>query len=746
MEVADPPFCCQGCALAYRIIQEAGLGRYYTQRTDYPPRPAAPSGAWDGVPTRVRDDGGREARLAIDGLRCASCVWLVEHAVAALPGVESTHVSYGSGRATVQWDPEAVALQDIAERISRLGYRPRVLGEERKPDRSLLMRLGLAVFGALNIMMIHAAIYAGWAGMDARFTALFQWAALVLATPVALWSGAPFLRGAWEGVRQGRLHMDLPIAISVGGLYLHGVLATAMDQETYLDSMAMLVALLLAGRVLEGRGRRRAAEAAVTLGASVPPRARRRRGGRVEDVPVDALERGDHIEVAAGEEIPADGEVVSGTAVADLSMMTGETDGAPLRKGTVVVGGAVLMEGAVTVRVSATGAESLVARMAKDIREAVDQPVESDGLERVAPWFTALTLLAGAGTFAAWARVGGWAAALPVTVSVLVVACPCALALARPLALSAGLGVLARRGLLLRSGDSLMGLASVDVAVLDKTGTVTVGERRVVSGKDDVVRVAAGLARWSAHPASRAVVREAERRGIPLPGSSQVQEHVGMGLEGEVDGERWRLTGGGRGGMEVARVGSDEPAGRIELDDCVRATSRRAVEDLSGLGLEVMLVSGDAERPVEAVAGALGIDKRAWGATPEEKVARVRSLRERGRGVLFVGDGLNDGPALATADVGLSMRRGAASSLLVADGVLVHDSTEALVAAVRTGRAAKRLVATIQRRSIAYNVIAVTAAMAGWVNPLIAAILMPLSSFMVVVGASRVGSAAKEAP
>ena len=199
MEAADPPFCCSGCQLAHRIIHEAGLERYYEQRTVYPPRPAANGGAWAGVPTRDLEDGCREARLAVDGLRCASCVWLAERAVAAMPGVASAHVSYGSGRATVRWDPAALGLSDIAERISQLGYRPRVLGEEQTPDRSLLMRLGLAVFGALNIMMIHAAIYAGWAGMDPRFTALFQWSALVLASPVACGAG-PRSFGAPGGV------------------------------------------------------------------------------------------------------------------------------------------------------------------------------------------------------------------------------------------------------------------------------------------------------------------------------------------------------------------------------------------------------------------------------------------------------------------------------------------------------------------------------------------------------------------
>ena len=745
MEQPDPPFCCHGCELAYRIITEAGLERYYEQRTEYPPRPAPSEGMWSGVPTRMLEDGSREARLAVDGLRCASCVWVAEHAVAALPGVSSAHVSYGSGRATVRWDPAVVALSDIAERVSSLGYRPRVLGEEREPDRGLLVRLGLAVFGALNIMLIHAAIYAGWAGMDERFAALFRWAALILATPVALWSGSPFIRGAWEGLRRGRLHMDLPIAMSVVGLYAHGVVATYTGQETYLDSMAMLVALLLAGRVLEGRSRRRAAEAAVTLGASVPPRARRLRGESMEDVPVDSLASGDRIQISAGEEVPADGEVIAGEALADLSMMTGETEAVSLSDGSAVVGGAVLLEGAVTVRVTATGADTVVARMAAGIREAVDRPIETDGLDRIAPWFTALTLVVGAGTFGVWAAIGGWTTALPVTVSVLVVACPCALALARPLTLAAGLGVLARRGLLLRSGDALMSLASVDRAVLDKTGTLTLGERQVVSGDDEVVRLAAGLARWSAHPASRAVVAEAERRGIPLPSSVGVEEEVGVGLEGEIDGVVWRLTGDGRGGLSLSEAGSGASFGTIELDDRVRTTSGRAVSDLVELGVEVTLLSGDGEGPVESVARELGIELRSWGTTPEEKSDWVGRLQADGHAVLFVGDGLNDGPALAAADVGLSMRKGAASSLLVADGVLVHDSALALSAAVRTGRATRRLVRTIQRRSVAYNVIAVTAATLGLVNPLVAAILMPLSSAMVVVGASRVGAAVRRA-
>jgi Cu+-exporting ATPase len=328
-------------------------------------------------------------------------------------------------------------------------------------------------------------------------------------------------------------------------------------------------------------------------------------------------------------------------------------------------------------------------------------------------------------------------------VAVLVVACPCALALSHPLAAAAGLGAAARRGLLFRSSDALLDLAEVDVAALDKTGTVTGGDMTVLAADDDVLRIAAGLERYSVHPVARAITREAALREIPLPAASEVSETVGEGIEGRIDGRLWRLERGGPGRVDL--VADDATRRALLLGDQIRLDSAPAVSDLQRLGLEVVLLTGDDAATAAGMAEAAGIGTVLARQTPDDKTRWIRSQTEAGHAVVFVGDGLNDGPALAAARVGIAMGTGAASSILAADGVLALPSVAPVSSAIRAARAARHAVRANLVRSVAYNVLAVGAAAAGWVNPLVAAVLMPLSSGMVLWGSSRVEVAVRSA-
>ncbi|MDT8341390.1 MAG: heavy metal translocating P-type ATPase metal-binding domain-containing protein, partial [Longimicrobiales bacterium] len=555
MEGGEDAFCCAGCAAAWEIIRGAGLERYYREREAFAPRPEPGAGGWDGVPVQEEADGSCSVRLQVDGLRCASCVWVTEHVLLRTPGVREAHVSYATGRATLRWDPTRTGLSRLAGTVQALGYRPRLLGEAARPDRDLLVRLGVASFAALNVMLLSAALYAGWFdGMAERFRLLFQWTSLALATPVALWAAAPFFAGAWTGLRRGFLHMDLPISLAVAVLYAHGVVVTVTGfGEAYLDSLTMLVALLLAGRVLEGHGRRRAAEAATSLAATLPATGRRvLPGGGTETVPTTELRVGDRVMVGAGEDLPADGMVVSGAASVRAALLTGESRPVAVESGQRVFGGTCLVDGALEVKVTAVGEESTVTRMARGLRDAADRSGSPTSADRIAPWFTAATLAVAAATLLGWGLNAGWGPALTATVAVLVVACPCALALSHPLAAAAGLGAAARRGLLLRSPDALLRLAEVDTAALDKTGTVTEGALEVLEADDATLRIAAGLERYSRHPVALAVVREAVRRGIPLPRARSVWEEVGKGMRGEVDGVAWRLESAGAGAVALS--------------------------------------------------------------------------------------------------------------------------------------------------------------------------------------------------
>ncbi len=737
VEGSEPSFCCAGCEAADAIIRGAGLERYYTERTEPAPRPSGLDGGWDAIPVETGTDGLCRMGLTIDGMRCASCVWVTEHVLQGTEGVREAHVSYGSGRATIAWDPSVVSLSDVAGRVATLGYTPRVLGQEGRPDRDLLMRLGVAAFAAANVMMFAAARYAGWlGGMAPRFEALFGWLSLALATPVALWCAAPFFAGALAGLRARVLHMDVPIALAVTVLYVHGVLGTIRGSDTYLDSMTMLVALLLTGRVVEGRERRRAAEAAVTLAASLPATARRVRGSRIEVVAADALRPGDQVVVGPGDEIPADGTVESGDGLVRMAHLTGESAPLAVDQGDPVWAGTVLIDGGLGVRVTEPGDQTMVHRMADQVRAAADREARPTSLDRLAPWVTATTLAVAAAALVVWWLAVGLSSALPVMVSVLVVACPCALALSRPLCAAAGLGAAARRGVLVRSADAFLDLATVDQVGLDKTGTVTVGDLDIVSADDATLRVAAGLERFSPHPVAGAVLREAAARNIPLPVARGIVEEAGVGVSGVVDGRQWRLASAGAGRIAL----HDDRGGTsfLNLGDSVRSDSADGVRALEAVGLEVHLLSGDDEGVARAVARRTGISAAMGGMLPEAKVEWVTAREAEGRRVLFVGDGVNDAPALAAASVGVAMGGGVASTIMVSDAVLVGGSIRPLASAVLASRIAHRQIRISQTASLAYNVVAVGAAAAGWVNPLVAAVLMSVSSFLVLWGASRV--------
>lgn len=694
-------------------------------------------------------DGRCEMRLMVEGLRCASCVWVTERVLERTPGVVVAMVSYATGRATIRWDPAQVDLPTLARRITALGYHPRPLGVEASADRSLLLRLGVAGFAAMNIMLLAATIYAGWwDGMAPRYAALFHWATLVLATPVALWCAQPFFVGAWSGLRHRVLHMDLPIAVGIAILYLQGVAATLAGRAGYLDSLAMLVLLLLAGRVLESRGRRRAVEAAAALVGSVPRTARRLRTespspGSVEPrlessetVPVQDLHPGDRIDTGTGEEIAADGTVLEGSAQVKMALVTGE--GAPvlLGPGDRVVAGTVVIEGALTTLVEAVGEQSVVHRMAAELALAQDRGIAPTSADRIAPWFTAITLLVASLTLAGWWVFRGSEIAIARTVAVLVVACPCALALSQPLAAAAGLGAAARRGLLLRSSDALLRLGHVTVVGLDKTGTITTGTLSVTAASDATLRLAAGLERYSAHPIASAIIAETARRRIPLPCAQEIREVPGEGISGVIDGTRYEIRSAGPGATEVRCA--DAVVGTIQLGDVARTHSSRTVQQLAQLGIRAVMLTGDHADVAARFGHEAGVTDILARTLPAAKADWVRRQQAMGERVLFAGDGLNDGPALAAADVGLAMARGAASSVLIADGIISTESLAPVIAGIRAARAAQTVIHSSQRRSIIYNVLAVAAAAAGLVNPLVAAVLMPLSSGIVIWNATRV--------
>ena len=734
----DRAFCCEGCATVSDLATEADWDRFYELRDGFSPRPEPGDVSGFDHPdflaksSRLRDDGRREADLQIGGLRCAACAWLIERGTSRLPSVAEVHVSFGTGIAHLVWQQEVTPLSAIAHRVEQLGYQPRFGGQAPRTAHALLGRLGIAAFSMMNVMLLSISIYLGWfQGMEERHAALLRWMILLLATPAALYAAQPFYQRAWAGLRERTLSMDVPIAVAIVLLYLHGAWATFAGQDGYLDSMTMLVALLLGGRFVEDRGRASAELAAGALLARVPTNARRMTASGTEEVPVSALLRGDRIAVGSGAIVPVDARIVDGHGWFDLSLVTGEAEPAHRASGEELPAGATMTEGAAELEVTATGDDTLIARLARlvQVARSARAPVQMLS-DRIAPWFTVATLVAATTTFTVWSQLHGLHAALPPTVAVLVVACPCALALATPAALSVGIGAAARRGAFIRDGAVLLRLAEADEIAFDKTGTLTAGRPEVISATDETLRIAAALERTSGHPIAKAILRETSRRGIALDRASAVVEVAGKGLSGLLGEDQVSVGAGSDGQVAVHRNGL--LVGQIQLRDRLRPEAANLVRDLA---LRTAILSGD-NRAVAMEAGRLtGIAEVHAELTPHDKVAWLNERKAAGAHVVFVGDGINDTAALAAAHVGVAMGGGATAALLAADVTLVEDSIAPVAAAIRVGRITK---ATLRRNaigSVLYNATAVTAAAFGLVNPLIAALLMPASSLIVILAA-----------
>lgn len=735
-----PHYCCAGCEAVAALVAEQGWDRFYADREGFSPRPASlRTDAFDAETYQAAwvsrcDDGTLEGRFRVSGVRCSACVWLTERVLQSAPGVDDAHVSYGTSMATVRWDPEVTRLSELADAVARLGYTPAEPNAEPHTDRSDLVRLGIAAFCAMNVMLIHVAVYLGEAsGMAERYAALFAWASLVLATPAVFVSSVPFFRGSWSALRAGMLSMDVPVAVAIVVMYAHGLWSLRSGEAAYLDSLTMLVAFLLAGRVLVQQGRDRAARAAESVLEAAPRTAMRRTESGVEEVPVALLAVGDVVVAGAGQRVAADGTVAAGTAWVDLSHITGEARPVELRAGEAIPAGASVVSGQIDITVDRTASESTVAKIGQMVRAALDARTPVRALaDRIAPWFTLGVLGVASATWFWWSAYAGPERAIAVVVAVLVVACPCALALAAPTTLAVGIGAAARRGAFVRSADALLRLAHVDIVAFDKTGTITEGAPRVTRADDDALTLAAALEIGDRHPVARAIVAEVERRRLPIPRASNVATVEGGGVRGTIAGAEVSVTPDGPNRARVQRDGV--VIGTIGLEDCVRADAR---DTITRLGLPVAILSGDHPETVARVARAVRVDDARGGMRPDDKAQWVASREETSR-VLFAGDGLNDAPALARATVGVAMGEGADAAVRTADIVVIEPSLAPIAAALATGRAVDVILRRNARIAVTYNITAVALAAAGLVTPLVAAILMPISSAVVIAGALSV--------
>jgi Cu2+-exporting ATPase len=719
-----------------RTIAAAGLESYYATRSSA----AQPPQKLPQIGNPGEEFTGSEATLIIDRVRCSACLWLVEMTMRRLPGVARAEVNYATQRAHVSWDPQKLRLSSILKAVRAVGYDaypydPRRQEQlERRERRAALWRLFIAAFGAMQVMMYAFPAYFD-AELSAEAATMMRWASLLLTVPVLLISCRPFFDGALQELRNRRIGLDTPIALGVAGGFVASTWATLTGAgEVYFDSISMLAFLLLGARYLETTARRR------TAGMLDPLL----RWTQEREVRV-----GEEIRLAPGERVPADGIVVSGCSSADESLLTGESRPVSKRPDDELVGGSVNLEQPLVMRVTRAGAETRAAGIVRLVeRASATRPKLVESADRVARHLTYVVLFVAAAGWAYWADP--W-----IAVAVLVATCPCALALAAPIVLTRAGAVLLGRGALLTRSRALQALERVTDVVIDKTGTLTTGRiqvaRMVPLGPLDeraCVALAQALEATSRHPVAGAfggggaVVVESPRN------------FGGQGIEAWVDGRRVRIgkepfcrelcatppPGPCHPNFDASWVYLADERGWIaafELEDNLRPAAAELVAALKKAGLTVHLATGDHAEVGAALARKLWIERFAGDMSPQDKHAYVERLQREGRVVAMIGDGLNDAPVLARADVSFAMGAGSDAAKLQADVVLLNDDLRSIPDTLALSRGAMRLVRQNLAWALAYNAVALPLAAIGWIGPWEAALGMGLSSLVVLLNALR---------
>ncbi len=769
----EPHFCCSACGLAYSVIHEAGLGAYYLHRgqadgsakTRGTGRSYAeyddPAFAARHVETTPN---GARIELFLEGLHCTACVWLVERLGRVVPGVESARLDLGRSALDVRFDPKRVTPSAVARGLDGLGYPPHPSGAARREgeergERRLWLRLGVAGALAGNVMLMALALYSG-AARDPAYAGMFRWGSFLLSSVSVFYSGSVFLRGAVAALRTRTPHMDLPVSIGILAGFTRSAWNTVFSRgEIYFDSISVLIFLLLVGRWLQLRHQRGAARTLDLIAALAPRAARRVDGESLVEVPAETLAAGDVVEVGADERVPVDGVILSGRTSVDSSWLTGESLPEERAPGDRVYAGTHNTSRAIRIRVEVAGSETRLGRLMQSVEAAQSRRAPIVRLaDRVAGRFVVGVLVSSALTFVVWCFLDS-SRALDNAVALLVVTCPCALGMATPLAVSAALRRAARAGIFFKGGEFLEALARPGIIAFDKTGTLTEGRLGLASfmGESSIVPLLRAAEGRSPHPIGRALhaalTATAELR------ADEVEELPGAGVIARVAGRDVRVgsaehvhDAGANGSAwwrtELTRQASlGRPAVACSVDGNVRAVAAfndplrgdavRSLDALRALGYRVALLSGDHELVVKSLEPELGeLVTAQGGMSPEDKLAWVEAARAEGP-VVVVGDGVNDAAAMSAANVAIAVHGGAEASLVAADVFTTEPGVGKVLEAVVGARRALGVIRRGIGFSLAYNLIGAVLCMGGWISPLVAAVMMPLSSLTVVTQALR---------
>lgn len=772
------PVCCAGCAAVFQLITRIGLDRYYRFRQALGRKVtgdmAARRLAWRAVDGRealwgaAAADGSRELLLQVEGIRCAACAWLIRSHLEASAGIHAVQVDIATGFTRISWDPALSTLSSIAMSLFDLGYVPHLpvaSAEEfgrRRERRESLKRLGVAGLGMMQVMMYAVGLYAGGAmGISPAARGFLGWVSLLVTLPVLMYSGRVFFSGAWRGLKVGQLGMDVPVALAISLAFIVSCINFLRGHgEVWFDSVVMFIFFLTLGRHIELSLRHRSLQAGTALARLMPEWAQRISVSGDETIPATDLVSGELVRVAPGETFPADGVIVSGATEVDEALLTGESQVVMRGAGDCVAAGTVNLSQAVEVKVTASGNESTISALARLVLSAQTRCSRTAGLPSwLVPAFILVVLTLASATWVFWQQVQP-GQAFPAALAVLVASCPCALSLALPAVHAAASHRLMMEGILLTRSDALHDLLRVDTVIFDKTGTLTRGfpEIRQVQinplrreGMESVaLEIAAALEAHSIHPVARAF-----RRGGNRIQASAVTAYPAGGLEGMIVGHRWCIGNARfiheRLGLEMDQGSNgsiwlaDEHgwSAQFVLADALRAGSKLTLERLCASGLDVRILSGDAPEAVAGVAELLGVSRWCAQQRADMKLQAIRNLQTAGRTVLMVGDGANDGPVLAAADVSMTVQGATELANSSADFILTAESLQLVMRAFDISRHAARLIHQNLIWGLVYNAAVMPLAMSGALKPWMAALGMSASSLLVVLNATRLARLAK---
>ena len=765
--------CCPGCCAVAGLIAASGLDNFYQQRTAYNERPTQPDPTtleqyrvYDDAElaatfTSTDDQGLISASLLLGGISCAACTWLIEQSMTRLPGIKQALVNLQHSRLDIQFDPEQCQLSEIFARIDELGYRPRPFKSSAAREQMLdenradLRRLAVAGLGMMQVGMFAIALHAGdIQGIETRYQLLLRWVSLPVAGFVVYYCAQPFFLSAWRHLRRGNLVMDLPVALAIGLAFLASTWATiSQSGQVYFDSVVMFTFLLLLGRFLERRTRQRQAFTWFDAQSSLPSAATARRAGHWIAIPRMQLQAGHTILINAGDMVPADARIRVGSSAVKEDTFNGEHLPRPVTKGDIVYAGTINVEEALEADVLGDYRDSRLAALQRSVDMAQTAKPRLEKLaDRIASWFVAGILLITAMTAVAWSQIAP-EQAFWITLSVLVISCPCALALATPAALASAANALRARGVIVRGENALESLAHCTHLLFDKTGTLTEGVLGITrvelfgdASEQEVLAIAAALQHYSTHPVAAAF---ASIHGAS--GFDQVTYVVGAGLEAHRAGVTYHL-GSGPFCRQLLAAFPDAPDNElywiglcsegaalawIGLTDTVRKEATAVINEARRNRLQVELLTGDSSLQGPQLARTLGIESVHSGQTPEQKMARVQQLQASGAIVGMVGDGLNDAPVLSLANASFAVTGATDLARTQADFIIVDGDLHQVMNAWEKARQCRRVIHQNFAWALGYNLCAIPLAAMGYVPPWAAAIGMSVSSLLVVGNSLR---------